>query len=338
MDWSLVWVDSSKLRHRLRRAYQKARKDIERAKILLNQYESVDLPSFERWLRREFGSLLSEERELIRKFQEMDSLRREVERETFVGRVSISKAYQKIMAARNSTPAHEETAEENTETPIEEEDSGFNSKTDGWQNDYKNKLRAEFFEKFGFDIEDDPNLARMFAAMDLSNPPRPDPRIKDIYRALVRLLHPDIQKEMTPQKLEWWHQVQEAYNSDDVHQLETILTLCTIETEGFTATTNLTSLMQVTQEFKKTLYSIKRHLTQCRREPAWDFSKNKNVDALRVFFQRSLSDSTKRIRVDIEQLENLFSKWAKIPAEPRGYDGARRSSKKQSFPHDEFLF
>ena len=30
-------------------------------------------------------------------------------------------------------------------------------------------------------------------------------RLKELYRAVVRRLHPDSQREMTAQKTEWWH-------------------------------------------------------------------------------------------------------------------------------------
>jgi len=42
---------------------------------------------------------------------------------------------------------------------------------------------------------------------------------------VVRRLRPDIQREMTPQKTEWWHQAQAACEAGDVEQMEVILTL-----------------------------------------------------------------------------------------------------------------
>jgi hypothetical protein len=38
-------------------------------------------------------------------------------------------------------------------------------------------------------------------------------RLKELYRAVVRRLHPDSQREMTAQKTEWWHQAQAAYEA-----------------------------------------------------------------------------------------------------------------------------
>src|SRR5205814_479968 len=51
-------------------------------------------------------------------------------------------------------------------------------------------------------------------------------RLKQLYRAVVRRLHPDTQQEMTAQKMEWWHQAQAAYEASNLEHLELILSLC----------------------------------------------------------------------------------------------------------------
>ena len=85
--------------------------------------------------------------------------------------------------------------------------------------------------------------------MGHSTDPDPKPnraaRLKDLYRALVRRLHPDSQVEMTPQKTEWWHQAQAAYQIGDPDELELILTLCEIGDTGTTAHTSASMLQRV---------------------------------------------------------------------------------------------
>ena len=92
------------------------------------------------------------------------------------------------------------------------------------------------------------------------------------YRALVRRLHPDSQREMTAQKTEWWHQAQAAYEAGDAEQLEVILTLCEIGDTGTTAHTSASLLQRITAQLKNSLREIKRQLAELRREPAWNFS------------------------------------------------------------------
>ena len=83
-------------------------------------------------------------------------------------------------------------------------------------------------------------------------------RLKELYRAVVRRLHPDSQQEMTAQKTEWWHQAQAAYEAGDAEQLEVILTLCQIGDSGTTAHTSASLLQRITAQLKSSLREIKR--------------------------------------------------------------------------------
>ena len=54
-------------------------------------------------------------------------------------------------------------------------------------------------------------------------------RVKDLYRQLVRRLHPDHVADLSPKQIEWWHQAQAAYNEGNVEKLEMLLVLTDIE-------------------------------------------------------------------------------------------------------------
>jgi hypothetical protein len=68
---------------------------------------------------------------------------------------------------------------------------------------------------------------------------------------VVHRLHPDIQRDMTAQKTEWWHQAQAAYEAGDVKQMEVILTLCEIGDSGTTAHTSASLWQRITAHLKK---------------------------------------------------------------------------------------
>src|SRR5437588_12761186 len=59
-------------------------------------------------------------------------------------------------------------------------------------------------------------------------PPEPgtiDPRVKEIYRRLVRRLHPDLRADGDATVSSLWHEVQEAYAAGDVARMELLLAL-----------------------------------------------------------------------------------------------------------------
>ena len=57
-----------------------------------------------------------------------------------------------------------------------------------------------------------------------------DARIKELYRRLVRRLHPDLRADGSAAVSGLWHEVQEAYGAGDVARMEILLALSDIET------------------------------------------------------------------------------------------------------------
>src|ERR1019366_1675929 len=121
-------------------------------------------------------------------------------------------------------------------------------------------------------------------------------RLKELYRAVVRRLHPDSQREMMAQKTEWWHQAQAAFEAGDAEQLEVILTLCEIGESGTTAHTSASLLQRITAQLKSSLREIKRQITQRRCEPAWNFSGRTDHAVMADQVRRELTGELMRMR------------------------------------------
>ena len=58
-----------------------------------------------------------------------------------------------------------------------------------------------------------------------------DARVKELYRRLVRRLHPDLRADGSAAVSGLWHEVQEAYEAGDVARMEILLALSDIETK-----------------------------------------------------------------------------------------------------------
>ncbi len=56
-----------------------------------------------------------------------------------------------------------------------------------------------------------------------------DARVKELYRALVRRLHPDLRADGNAAVSALWHEVQEAYAASDVARMELLLALSDLE-------------------------------------------------------------------------------------------------------------
>ena len=134
-------------------------------------------------------------------------------------------------------------------------------------------------------------------------------RLKELYRAVVRRLHPDSQREMTAQKTEWWHQAQAAYEAGDAEQLEVILTLCEIGESGTTAHTSASLLQRITAQLKSSLREIKRQITHRRREPAWNFSGRTDHAAMADQVRRELTGELMAMRRRWLDTQELIANW-----------------------------
>ncbi len=123
--------------------------------------------------------------------------------------------------------------------------------------------------------------------------PEQTPRIKEIYRLLVRRLHPDTQTERNPRVMSLWHDVQAAYESHDLERLEMLLTLTDIVSDSSQAQAGLGEIRSLTAHLRNAVQELARNLQDARNDPAWDFDTRKDLstyaEALDREFQHDLA-------------------------------------------------
>jgi len=330
---ALVRVDGTTLRRTLKKEYEKALRDLERLREQIDHFNAEDVPKFTRWFHATFGGLLTELRGIARRLQEHQQILFEIEEEIFFTGASEARAYARVMDRRQNPPAN---------SP---EDSDGSSQSRGPKREQKGRKHVE--EDFDGPDEKEWNELDDLLSDALGIPsgtrqrqstaPRAENRagrLKELYRALARLLHPDTQKQMTPQKREWWHQVQEAYSKGDVEQLEVILTLCEIDEKGTMEHTSASLLQRVTRQLKSSCRSLRAKLRQCQNEPAWGFAKRTSLYPLEVQMRRELDSDLRRLREDLKQIESLIATYSKRAARLRkGAPRKRRQRSQAEFPN-----
>ena len=301
---AVVWVDGTAARKKVKKDYDKALRDLANSRQQLDQFHQSDLPQFTQWLNSHFGALLTELRELSQKLAAEEALVFLVEHEVFFGGGSYARAYKRVIEARDN-PA-----------PPPPPRNGDNPSDQNRDREPFGK-RPEFDDFEEFEGEGDPLEAFFNSLFGETGPGKPpgeksDPqggprpgaaraapassRLKELYRALVRRLHPDAQQEMTPQKAEWWHQAQTAYQAGDAEQLEVILTLCEIGESGTTVHTSASLLQRITTQMRSSLREIKRQITERRRDPAWGFSGRADRHLLLLQTRRTLTHDLSELR------------------------------------------
>jgi hypothetical protein len=314
---AIVRVDGTRIRKKTKKDYEKALRDLTNSRQKLEQFHQTDLPQFTRWLNLNFGALLTELRGLNQQMAADAQLIIQVENEAMFSRCSDARAYQRVMERLENpepppappTGGSEQDWEQNSRGARPESEN-FDGEDDPVENFFK-KLFEEFGPEEGRRDNRGPGAGEPVKS---AGPAHASARLKELYRAVVRRLHPDTQREMTAQKTEWWHQAQAAYEAGDAEQMEVILTLCDIGDSGTTAHTSASLLQRITAQLKSSLREIRRQLAGRRRDPAWNFSQCADHDALANQMRQALMSDLERMRYQCRTLREMIARW-KVAAE-----------------------
>ncbi len=338
----LVVIDDEPLRRDAATACRRNFAKLKAARTSWGQFERHDRPAFDRWRAATFGAQLTELREITQRVVERAQLVDEVESESFFSGCSAKTAYQRIVHARH-------IAARRMARPVEQEEPRFNSDgsdespsesedpfdPDVMQELLKEELFREVLKKeMGIDPDRLPAKAYeamfahfkadVFGARDSSRreqghpppppqplrrePPRP-PRLKELYRQLVRRLHPDTRTDQDPLVMHLWHEVQEAYAAGDVEGLETLQALTDLHEEKIGAHTAISQLRAALGEIHRALRALEKSLRAARQDPAWDFARLGPQPALQARLQRQIFVELDRVKRELAEHDALIAFW-----------------------------
>jgi hypothetical protein len=136
-------------------------------------------------------------------------------------------------------------------------------------------------------------------------------RIKEIYRILVRRLHPDTRADGDSTVSAIWHDVQEAYEARNLDRLETLLALTEMESGAEEGQASLSRMRGALSELNRALRAIQRSLTEAKRDPAWGFRKNPYRGALEKRIRREMEESAAEQRAILADLKRILEEWSR---------------------------
>lgn len=301
-----------------------------------NRFEREDKPSFVRWRAREFGPLLSELREVEARVRDREALVHEVEMEMRRGFYDPQTAYQRVLFRRENPG----TLPDEAPQPRAKRQAGEEVKLTEFEQE---ALFQEWVRKFigtNPDKLDDAAYTTTFEAfkshMFRSRPPEPapsqnfqraererrrqveeepeataaDPRVKELYRLLVRRLHPDLRADGSATATSLWHEVQEAYAATDIAHLEILLALSDIESERFSDQTSVAQMRAVLAELERATFALEDSLRQARNDDAWNFARAGAGPDLRAEVERALQGNLRRRAERLNLLEQTIAEWS----------------------------
>ena len=326
---ALIRLNTHSIRNKALKDYQKAERDLERLKSQLKRYHEVDRPGFRSWVHQHFGHLLTRQRELAQALDEKKRVIFDIDTLSFRYHLSKAMAYKKLLW-RQTHPAE-----------AEEEDRLWEEAQE--RKRQKNQSRSKHDHPFDED-EDEADMGSPFSNDDFSNIPddewndfsdyfedmtgiRPPKReiqtskeegktAKDLYRTIVRRLHPDHHGQMTESGKALWHEAQDAYRRKDTNALYNILARCEGGESGLGAHSAVSLIQNLTRQLKHTLRTTKQEIRQVKSDPAWDYKSRiqdpKFTNGMRRQLEAEIADGEWNLR-SVEELLKQLEREASRP-------------------------
>src|SRR6476660_5363297 len=256
----IVWIEQAPLRASAASECTDMMARLEQARLCWHQFERQDKPAFVRWRAREFGALLSTARDVEDKIRDAQNLIHEVEMEMRRKIQDPHSAYRRVLFRRenpvvaenretssNGSQSTPHLSEFEQEALFQEWVQKFLGTNPAKMDDEAYSATFEVFKSHMFRAPAEEAKSRRWQkptgkeripsnhsgesdeeeeVMDSV-----DPRVKELYRTLVRRLHPDLRADGSAVVSALWHEVQEAYGASDVARMELLLALSDIESE-----------------------------------------------------------------------------------------------------------
>lgn len=134
-------------------------------------------------------------------------------------------------------------------------------------------------------------------------------RIKELYRILVRRLHPDLRADGDTVVSALWHDVQEAYASGDAGRLEMLLAFTDIESNTAGTHTSLFQMRSVLRELRRTLSAVQKRVRAARQDPAWNFARKADRSEIHRRIRGELDESIAKNELRLSEMEAIIASW-----------------------------
>ncbi|HEY2800539.1 MAG TPA: J domain-containing protein [Chthoniobacterales bacterium] len=331
--FEMILINQGPLRFAANRDCQAAMEELKEARSLWNHFERKDKPSFIRWRAREFGALLSKARDVEQQIRENEALVYEVELEMRRTIIDPHSAYQRVMYRRAHPSAPEEpraadgggrgrpVSEFEQETLFQEWVKKFVGTNPDKMDDEAYTASFNAFKSHMFatkPAEPGPNENRRTSkprAVEVEEETLTplDARVKELYRLLVRRLHPDLRADGNAAASSLWHDVQEAYAMGDVGRMELLLSLSDIEANAVSEETTLFQMRAVLRELQRALDALQRSLHEAKSDDAWDFAHKGADEGLHVQVEQQLQRNLVTRTTGLTSLQKIIADWAHPP-------------------------
>ena len=262
---ALIPLDTARIRAKHVGKCKRVMAAFERDQAALRIFYEQDLPVYRRLVHMTFGPLISEMRELEEKLQRESILEAMAEREHTPG-TSLREAYAR---AQRKMEHPEELSEDEPQTAQDAPagdgwDDGDDDDGNAWVFE---QVRAKFLKQIGQHLR---NMGIDVDSMLRAERAAHDKDIRDRYRQLCRMLHPDCGAAMTDDTRALWQEVQEAYQAQDIEALDELLARAELRNGTLHPGTTIARIIEVIGHMEQARRTVRQQLRDAQRDAAWE--------------------------------------------------------------------
>ena len=324
-DRRIILLDQEPLRAEAGRAARKKIGEMEKLSSSLEEFEKTILPAYTRWEEETLGPLLAEERQLNAKIDHLEHLLSTASLEAlFTGR-DPSEIYADIAREQQEWEERQAGGEPDRSEPESEpepdEDPDAKREFTDEEREFRSYVRyaigedPDYFDKRQykklFNEYRDWKKRREEDCGSATQKKQDIPaRVKELYRVLVRRLHPDTGKSRKdPNTQRLWHDLQNAYAAMDVERLEVLLALTDLHESGSAIRSTLYHLRKVAKEMERTVRDLKNRFREARSSPAWQFWHADNRQKVGAKMRAAVEARIRDAKNHIATLEQQIDFW-----------------------------
>lgn len=349
-DRRIVLLDQQPLREEAGGEAKRMMREVHEHSEKLAEFDRMIRPAYERWESENLGPLLAEERRLNARIAELEHRIHYADFESlFTGRDPFEIFEESDREFSEDTesggPAGPNGEAQNGNDP----DEGF----DPEERDFRSYVRFIFGDdpddlgpaKYKRLFEDYRRWRSKMGGVSTSKKPEsPDApaRVKEIYRILVRRLHPDTGRERSnPQTQKLWIDLQEAYAAHDLERLEVLLAITDLHENGSAVRSTLFHIRQVARQLRNQLDGLKVRLRQARKSPAWTFWHAKDRSRVGEKIRASVESRILSAKKQLAILEAEVQRWKEEAIRRKTHASKppkTKGRKKKTFDENQQLF
>jgi hypothetical protein len=294
----LIRLNTEAIRKHELKAHARTERKLAELSTQLQQFHSEDRPGFLRWLHLTFGQILSRHREILNDIAAKQAIFRSVLELADRFNLSEIDAYRKHLHRQ----AHPDAALEE-DRQWDEILRARQKETDPFSDEMDPPA-----EPGGEDPDDEhwEQFAEFFKGLFVSKTAKTEdvtpPTVRELYRILVRRLHPDRHGVMSEARKNLWHETQQAYQHKDVEALQGILARCEEGEAGLGAHTPVSAIRLLIARLSRSIRQIKKELRAAKKQTAWNY-KEKIADP--IFILSIRTELTARVRKSQSELVQL---------------------------------